>query len=93
MLCIKENAYDEVLNRKAYKIFKNKDKYLVILFDELHLEDFKKEIKKLKLPIRAYVFSLEGDDFTEDFEEMKNDITLCSIPEAILQVYRRIFKK
>jgi adenine-specific DNA-methyltransferase len=93
MLCIKENAFDEVLNRKAYKLYQNNSKYLAILFDEMHIEEFKKELRKLKLPVRVYAFSLEGDDFDEDFEDLENDITVCSIPEAILRVYRRIFKK
>jgi adenine-specific DNA-methyltransferase len=93
MLCLKENAFDEIIHRKAYRIFKNSDKYLAILFDEILIEEFKKELRKLKLPIRVYAFSLEGDDFAEDFEDLENDITVCSIPEAILRVYRRIFKK
>jgi adenine-specific DNA-methyltransferase len=93
MLCLKENAFDEVLNRKPYKIYKNSEKYLAIMFDEMHIEEFKKELRKLKLPIRVYAFSLEGDDFAEDFEDLENDITVCSIPEAILRVYRRIFGK
>src|SRR3989339_1965695 len=68
MLCIKENTFDEVLNRKDICIFKNKEKFTAILFDEMKMDEFKNEIEKLK-----------------------NDITLCSIPEAILKVYRRIY--
>lgn len=92
MLCIKENTFEEVLNKRQYLIFKNKGKYLAILFDEMQIDAFKKEIGKLKLPVSVYVFSLEGDDFKEEFEDLKNKITLCSIPEAILKVYRRIFR-
>lgn len=92
MLCIKENTFEEVLNKRQYCIFKNKGKYLAILFDEMQIDAFKKEIGKLKLPVSVYVFSLEGDDFREEFEDLKSKITLCSIPEAILKVYRRIFR-
>jgi adenine-specific DNA-methyltransferase len=91
MLCIKENTFDEVLSRKDISIFKSEKKYTAILFDEIKLDEFKKEIIKLKMPVSVYVFSLEGDDFKEEFENIKNDITLCSIPEAILKVYRRIY--
>jgi len=77
----------------THKIYKNNSKFLAILFDEMHIEEFKKELRKLMLPIRVYAFSLEGDDFAEDFEDLENDITVCSIPEAILRVYRRIFRK
>ncbi len=58
----------------------------------MKMEEFKREIKKLKPKVSVYVFSLEGDDFSEDFEDLKNNITLCSIPEAILKVYRRIYE-
>jgi adenine-specific DNA-methyltransferase len=91
MLCIKENTFDEVRNKKDFFIFKNKEKFTAILFDEMKMIEFKNEIKKLKMPVSVYVFSLEGDDFKEEFENLKNDITLCSIPEAILKVYRRIY--
>ena len=92
MLCIKENTFEEVVNKKQYRIFKNKEKYLAILFDEMQIDAFKKEIGRLKLPVSVYVFSLEGDDFREDFEDLGNKITLCSIPAALLKVYRRIFR-
>lgn len=91
MLCIKENTFDEVINKKDFFIFKSNEKFTAILFDEMKMEEFKNEIKKLKMPVSVYVFSLEGDDFKEEFENLKNDITLCSIPEAILKVYRRIY--
>jgi adenine-specific DNA-methyltransferase len=91
MLCLKENTFDEVINKKDFFVFKSKVRFTAILFNELKMEEFKKEIKKLRLPVSIYVFSLEGDDFREEFEDLQNDITLCSIPEAILKVYRRIY--
>lgn len=92
MLCIKENTFEVVLNKSDISIYKSKSRYTAILFNELKMDEFKKEIAKLKLPISVYVFSLEGDDFNEEFEDLHNDITLCSIPEAILKVYRRIYE-
>lgn len=93
MLCIKENTFEEVLKKADISIYKSKDRFTAILFDEMRLNDFKKEIKKLNKPVSVYVFSLEGDDFKEEFEDIENKITLCSIPEAILKVYRRIYEK
>jgi adenine-specific DNA-methyltransferase len=92
MLCIRENTFEKVLSKADISIFKNKMKYTAILFNEMKMDEFKREIKKLKLPVSIYVFSLEGDDFSDEFEVLKNDITLCSIPEAILKVYRRIYE-
>ena len=90
MLCIRENTFEQVLSKNDISVFKSKTKYTALLFNEMKMEEFKREIKKLKLPVSIYVFSLEGDDFSKDFEDLKNDITLCSIPEAIMKVYRRI---
>ena len=91
MLCLKENTFDLVIRNKEFFIFKSKIRFTAILLNELKLKEFKKEIKKLKLPVSIYVFSLEGDDFREEFEDLQNEITLCSIPEAILKVYKRIY--
>ena len=91
MICVRENTFEEVVNKKDIFIFKSKEKFTAILFDEMKMEEFKNEIKKLKMPVSVYVFSLEGDDFKEEFENFKNDINLCAIPEAILKVYRRIY--
>lgn len=91
MLRLKENTFEEVLSSDDIFIYKSKTKYSAILFDEMKIDEFKKVIRKFKMPISVYVFSLEGDNFSEEFEELSNDITLCSIPEAILKVYRRIY--
>lgn len=92
MLCIRENTFDEVSITPDIAIYKNEKKYTAILFNEMKIEEFKREIKELKLKVSVYVFSLEGDDFSEDFEDLKNNVTICSIPEAILKVYRRIYE-
>ena len=91
MLCIKENAFEEILDKPFFKVFKNDKKYLGVLLNEQHLPEFKKHVSKLDLPVSVYVFSLEGDDFSEEFSGMEDKVTLCSVPEAILKVYRRIF--
>jgi adenine-specific DNA-methyltransferase len=92
MLCIRENTFEEVLINTDIAIFKGEKKYTAILFNEMKMEEFKRELNKFKLNISVYVFSLEGDDFSEDFEDLKSNITICSIPEVILKVYRRIYE-
>ena len=92
MLCIRENAFELVQDKSDFKIFKNSDKYLGIVFYEEAIGDFKKAIKKIKGHFNAYVFSLGDDPHEKQFADIKNKVTLCAIPEVILKVYREIFK-
>lgn len=92
MLCIRENAFELVQNEGDFKIFKNSDKYLGIVFYEEAINDFKKAIKKIKGHFYVYVFSLGDDPHEKQFADTKSKVTLCAIPEVILKVYREIFK-
>ena len=92
MLCVKEDTFEEVKTTKQYKIFRNKKKYTGIVFDHQVIDDFKKEIAKIDGKFSLYIFSLGDDTFDEEFEDMKKKVKLSPIPEAILRVYRRIFK-
>jgi len=92
MLCVKEGTFESVLDNEDFKIFKNHDHYAGIIFDQLVIEDFKKAIKDIKGKISVYIFSLGDDSFEDEFEDIKQKVKLSPIPEAILKVYRRIFK-
>ena len=92
MICIKENAFISVKEKKEWKIFKNREYYLGIIFDEDSIEEFVKEAKKLDKKVHIYVFSLDESIPEKEFKDLKNKAKLCPIPEAILHVYRRIFK-
>tara|TARA_B100000315_G_scaffold1522_1_gene1373 strand:+ start:115 stop:1770 length:1656 start_codon:yes stop_codon:yes gene_type:complete len=92
MLCLKENTFDYVLDSENIKIFKNNDHFTGILFDEKEISNFKKKIKDFDLPVSVYVFSLGDDDFAEEFSDIKDKVKICSIPAAILRVYKRIFR-
>lgn len=92
MLCLKENTFDSVLDLDNIKIFKNNDHYTGILFDEKEIPNFKEQIKNYDLPVSVYVFSLGDDDFAEEFSDIKDKVKVCSIPSAILRVYKRIFR-
>ena len=91
MLCVRENTFEEVLNKKDFKIFKNDRKHMGIVFDQSAIADFKKEARKIKGPIHTYIFSLEDEDFAPELEDMDGRIIVSPIPEVILRVYRRIF--
>lgn len=92
MLCVKEDTFEKVKSNEKYKIFRNKKRYTGIIFDHRSINDFKNEIKSLDGIFSVYIFSLGDDTFNEEFEDLKNKVKLSPIPEAILRVYRRIFK-
>jgi adenine-specific DNA-methyltransferase len=92
MLCIKEDTFEKIKSKKQYKIFKNKNQYTGIIFDNQSIDEFKKDISNMNGKFSLYIFSLGNDTFEDEFEDMKKKVKLSPIPEAVLRVYRRIFK-
>jgi len=92
MLCVKEGTFEKVLDRKNFKIFKNTNHYTGIIFDQSAISAFKKAIKDIKGKFNVYVFSLGDETFDDEFKDVKQKVKLSPIPEAILRVYRRIFR-
>jgi adenine-specific DNA-methyltransferase len=92
MLCIKEDTFEKIKSNEQYIIYGNNKKYTGIIYDHQAIDDFKKEISKIDGKFNVYIFSLGDDTFDEEFEDMKSKVKLSPIPEAILRVYRRIFK-
>ncbi|HPW05636.1 MAG TPA: site-specific DNA-methyltransferase [bacterium] len=92
MLCVKEGTFEEVLDQKDFKVFKNANHYTGIIFDQAAISAFKKAIKDIKGKFSVYIFSLGDETFDDEFKDIKQKVQLSPIPEAILRVYRRIFK-
>ncbi|MDD4995440.1 MAG: DNA methyltransferase [Patescibacteria group bacterium] len=92
MLCILENAFELVQETPEFKIFKNTDKYVGVIFYEEAIGEYKKAIKKIDGHFNTYVFSMSDDPHARKFADVKKKVTLCAIPEVILKVYREIFK-
>ncbi len=92
MLCVREDTFEPVKETKTIKIFKSATRYTGIVFDGDAIPALKKEITKLGGVWSVYIFSLGDDTFDEEFAGIKQKITVAPIPEAILRVYRRIFK-
>ena len=87
-----ENSFELIQETSEFKIFRNTDKYVGVIFYEESIEDYKKVIKKIDGHFNTYVFSMGDDPHTKKFADVKSKVTLCAIPEVILKVYREIFK-
>jgi len=92
MLCVKEGTFKKVIDNKRFKIFKNSNHYTGIIFDQAAIPTLKKAIKGIRGRFSVYVFSLGDETFDDEFKDVKQKVQLSPIPEAILRVYRRIFK-
>lgn len=92
MLCLKEDCFNEISSGKSFKIFKNNSHYLGIIYDDIGIEQFKKEVLKIGAKISTYIFSLDDSVREEEFEEISDMVELKPIPQAILNVYWRIFR-
>lgn len=93
MLCLKEDCFELVKKGQSFKIFtSNKDRYLGIVYDDIGINLFKNEVKKLDRKITTYIFSLDDSAREEEFEDIKKLVELRPIPAVILNVYKRIFK-
>ena len=92
MLCVKEGTFEKMIDNERFKIFKNSNHYTGIIWDQTAIPTFKKAIKDIKGKFSVYVFSLGDETFDNEFKDVKQKVQLSPIPEAILRVYRRIFK-
>ncbi|EKD57739.1 MAG: hypothetical protein ACD_57C00162G0001 [uncultured bacterium] len=92
MLCILENAFELIQETPEFKIFKNTDKYVGVIFYEEAIDEYKKAINEFSGHFNTYVFSMGDDPHAKKFADVKDKVTLCAIPEVILKVYREIFK-
>ena len=87
-----ENTFDLIQETPEFKIFKNSNKHVGVIFYEDAIDDYIKAIKSINGHFNTYVFSMGDDPHTKKFINVKNKVTLCAIPEVILKVYREIFK-
>ena len=93
MLCIRENTFQGVkTDSDKYKIYRNDKQHSVIILDDVAVANCKKEIAKIKDQCIVYLFSLSNEPDKYVFAEFGDRVQVKPIPEAILQIYRRIFR-
>ncbi len=93
MLCVRENTFVEVKATKSYKIFRNQKRYTGIIYAPSVIDVFKKAVAKIDGVFNVYIFSFGGEDFAEDFADLRGKVTTQPIPAGILNAYRNVFKR
>ena len=100
LLCIKENLYEEVkmtcngktLRKDYVRRFSDGDKEMIIIYEPAVIKYIVEELKSCpkKEFIKIYVFSEGRYAYDDDFKDVIEKVTLCALPDAIYQAYRRV---
>ena len=97
MIRIRENAFEHVASTPEYRFYKNDKVFVPIIFDQFAIAETWELVEELnteKLPVHCYNFSYNRHANEEEIpEDTELEWTACSIPETVLEVYRKIFRK
>jgi len=93
-LAIAENTLGLIKQNDYYQLFEDsgKNKYTAVYFrEELDKFDgFVEMVEKLKKKTTVYVFSWGNEEFSDDFDYLK-DVRVKTIPQPILEIYKNIY--
>lgn len=97
MLCIAENCFELVRerdNRCDFSVYKSANRQMAIIYDEDSIYDCISYLNEHKSMLQTviYVFSYDHTYEAEDFEGLDLNFSVKPIPEAIINVYRKISK-
>lgn len=104
MLCIRNDVYFEKpfaskkINKSIAQYFENASgtRRMLVVYREEAVAVLVKLIATLPKcdeKLMVYVFSPNGYAYDEEFGEVADKVRLCAIPDAILNVYRRMLPK
>lgn len=102
MLCIKNNIYTEQtlfgnlrLRKNVARFFLDNERGMLVIYHPDAIEPIVEELKQMDIhtPIIVYVFSLNDYAMDADFEDVAEKVSLCALPAAILNAYRKVLPK
>lgn len=109
MLCIHNDTYSEKsfagknINNKIARYFESNDgtKRMLVIYRaeaiqalvELIKQEFKNGESKENGKLMVYVFSPNGYAYDDEFEDVADYVSLCAMPDAVLNAYRRVLPK
>lgn len=101
MLQVRENCFSSVtredeaiheLISEYFQVFENRENILAILYDPYDdLPKLEKLSHSSAKPIIVYIFSMSPDIWEEEISHFANNIRIETIPDEILETYKKIF--
>lgn len=103
LLCIKEDMYQETkmtcngktLRKDYARRFTEGGKEMIVIYEPAVIKYIVEELKAWdkKEFIKVYVFSEGRYAYDDDFKDVLDKVTLCALPDAIYQAYRRVLPR
>ena len=103
LLCIKENMYQEAkvvcngktLRKDFARRFTKDCGEMIVIYEPAVIKYIVDELKtwEKKEFIKVCVFSEGRYAYDDDFKEILDKVTLCALPDAIYQAYRRVLPR
>lgn len=102
MLCIRESCFSESSTpypsrgeskrSEYFQVFENSDRYLAILYHPYEIERLREFAEKSGTKeIVVYIFSMGVEIFEEELAHLGDRIRIETIPDEILETYKKIF--
>lgn len=102
MLCIRENCFSEPSTpnpsrgepkkSEYFQVFENMTESLVIMYDPYDdIDCLSRYAEETMRPIVVYIFSMSPEIWEEEIASIRADIRIETIPDEILETYKKIF--
>jgi adenine-specific DNA-methyltransferase len=94
MLQIRENCFEVskiFASDEYFQVFESTSSVLAVLYHPYEIEKLKKLIEKTDKPVIAYIFSMGTEIFQEELAEYGDRVRIETIPDEILETYKKIF--
>jgi adenine-specific DNA-methyltransferase len=92
LLALAENTLYKLKENKFWQLYENAERYTAVYFREelVKFDEFVSLVENLEYPATVYVFSWGDEEFTEEFEHLR-DVKVKTIPLPILEIYKNIY--
>ena len=74
-----------------FRVFESREAILTILYHPYEIDRLREMARTVDKPIVAYIFSMGVEIFHEELASLADRIRIETIPDGILETYKKIF--